>query len=314
MDNGQSRDAAIAAALARVESQLNQVIVGKPTELRLALTCLLAHGHLLLEDLPGVGKTTLAHALAHVFSLGFQRVQFTVDLLPSDLTGVSIWRRDQNAFEFHPGPLFTQVMLADELNRGSPKTQSALLEAMAESQVTVDGKTRELPKPFFVIATQNPAEQVGTFALPESQLDRFLMSLSLGYPDAAAERDLLLGRDRRELLRELPKGLSPEQLIALQAQAAKIPVSTNLVDYLQRLLVATREDPRLHFGLSPRAGLGLLALARAHALMAQRNFVMPEDIQAVFVPSAQHRLQPKSGGTGRGAQIAREILLRVATV
>ncbi|MCU0755769.1 MAG: MoxR family ATPase [Xanthomonadales bacterium] len=300
--------------LTRIEAQLSGIIVGKPRELRLALTCLLARGHLLLEDLPGVGKTTLAHALAKVFALDFQRVQFTVDLLPTDLTGVAVWRREAERFEFQPGPLFTQVLLADELNRGSPKTQSALLEAMAEGQVTADGQTRGLPKPFFVIATQNPAEQIGTFALPESQLDRFLVSLSLGYPDPAAERELLLGRERRDLLAELKPVCSVEQLLALQAAVRAVTVSDTLVDYLQRLLTATRDDSRLRYGLSPRAGLGLIQLARAHALLAGRRYVMPEDLQSVFVAASQHRLHPKAGGIVRGTQVAREILLKVPTV
>jgi len=285
--------------LRRAEADLNRIVVGKPKEIRLALTCLLAQGHLLLEDLPGVGKTTLAHALAQVFALKFQRVQFTSDLLPSDLTGVSIYRRDQERFEFHAGPLFCQVVLADELNRGSPKTQSALLEAMAENTVTVDGVTRELPKPYFVIGTQNPAEQVGTFPLPESQLDRFLMSISLGYPDHGSERELLRGEDRRDLLRDQKPALSADQLLSLQKQVGHVSASDALLDYLQRLLAGTRDPGRFKLGLSPRAGLSLLRSARAFALLDDRNFVRPEDLQAIFVAGSAHRLVTRDGGDVR---------------
>lgn len=278
------------------EAALNRIIVGKANEVRLALTCLLAQGHLLLEDLPGVGKTTLAHALAQVFDLGFQRVQFTSDLLPSDLTGVTVYDRNGHRFEFHPGPLFTQVLLGDELNRGSPKTQSALLEAMAEGTVTVDGSTRPLPEPFFVIATQNPAEQIGTFALPESQLDRFLMSISLGYPDPRSERELLRGADRRDLLKSLQPCLSAAALLQLQRQVSEVHVSDALLDYLQRLLAGSRDPARFRIGLSPRAGLSLLRAARAYALLDGRAHVRPEDVQAVFVAAAAHRLVPREAG------------------
>lgn len=284
------------AGLHQAEQTLNRIVVGKSGEVRLALTSLLAQGHLLLEDLPGVGKTTLAHALAQVFDLSFHRVQFTSDLLPSDLTGVSIYQREAQKFEFHPGPLFTQVLLADELNRGSPKTQSALLEAMAEGTVTVDGITRDLPQPFFVIATQNPAEQVGTFALPESQLDRFLMSISMGYPDPKAERELLRGEDRRELLKALKSSLPASQLQSLQLQVPQITVSDHLLDYLQRLIAASRDPARFRVGLSPRAGLSLLRAARAYALLADRDYVRPEDLKAVFVACTAHRLVSREAG------------------
>lgn len=293
------------SGLREAEVTLNRIVVGKAAEVRLALTCLLAQGHLLLEDLPGVGKTTLAHALAQVFDLSFHRVQFTSDLLPSDLTGVSVFDRNAQKFEFHPGPLFTQVLLGDELNRGSPKTQSALLEAMAEGTVTVDGVTRELPQPFFVIATQNPAEQIGTFALPESQLDRFLMSISLGYPDPTAERELLRGADRRELLRQLRASLPASQLLELQRRVPEVVVSDSLLDYLQRLIAGSRDLARFRIGLSPRAGLSLLRAARAFALLDGRGHVRPEDVQAVFIASTAHRLVPREGGGDLREQAAR---------
>lgn len=291
--------------LRQAEATLNRIVVGKAGEIRLALTCLLAQGHLLLEDLPGVGKTTLACALAQVFDLSFHRVQFTSDLLPSDLTGVSVYDRHQQKFEFHPGPLFTQVLLGDELNRGSPKTQSALLEAMAEGTVSVDGITHSLPQPYFVIATQNPAEQIGTFPLPESQLDRFLMSISLGYPDPQAERELLRGEDRRELLRHTRASLSAAQLLELQAQVPRVTVSDGLLDYLQRLLAGSRDPARFRVGLSPRAGLSLLRAARAFALLDGRSHARPEDLQAVFIASTAHRLAPREGAADLRAQARR---------
>ncbi|NSL54140.1 MULTISPECIES: AAA family ATPase [Uliginosibacterium] len=269
---------------------LGQILLGKPEALRLSLACLLARGHLLIEDQPGVGKTTLAHALAVSLGLAFQRVQFTSDLLPADLIGVSIFDAAQQGFVFHPGPVFTQVLLADEINRTTPKTQSALLEAMEEHQVSIDGKTHALPSPFFVIATQNPSQQLGTFPLPESQLDRFLMRLSLGLPDAAAERALLAGDDRRALIGQIRPQIDPAGLQALQQEAAALHVGERLLDYVQALLAKSRQLPGGASGLSPRAGLGLLAAARAWALIAGRDHVRPEDVQAVLPAVAGHRI------------------------
>ncbi len=279
------------AALSAVIDAVGHVILGKDNQIRLALACLLARGHLLIEDLPGVGKTTLAHVLARVLGLEFKRIQFTSDLLPADILGVSIYRTDTQEFQFHRGPLFTQLLLADEINRATPKTQSALLEAMEERQVTVDGATSKLPEPFFVIATQNPQHLIGTFALPESQLDRFLMRIEMGYPDRDAERALLKGRDRRELVEALTPVLDVTTLIRLQQQAARLHAADALVDYVQNLLDATRKHPGLGGGLSPRAGLALLAAARAWALLAGRSLVVPEDVQAVASAVMAHRLR-----------------------
>ena len=275
----------------RVES----VLVGKQHSVRLALACLYAGGHLLIEDLPGMGKTTLAQALAAAIGLSYTRVQFTSDLLPADIIGVSVYDRNKAAFEFHPGPLFNQLVLADEINRTTPKTQSALLEAMAEGQVSVEGETRQLPHPFYVIATQNPLSQSGTFPLPESQLDRFLMRLRLGYPDPDAERQLLSGSDPRLKLGELSRAIAPAQLEAIQNAVNQVKVSSSLVDYLQRLLQFTRSSNDIDYGISPRGGMAVLKSARAWALMAGRDYVIPEDIQAVFAPVCAHRL-PVSGG------------------
>ncbi|MDE0852852.1 MAG: MoxR family ATPase [Nevskia sp.] len=269
---------------------LSQIVLGKERQLKLAVACLLARGHLLIEDIPGVGKTTLALALARVFGLHFQRVQFTSDLLPGDILGVSIYEPATGSFRFHPGPIFAQVVLADEINRASPKTQSALLEAMEERQVTSEGATRTLPEPFFVVATQNPSEQIGTFPLPESQLDRFLMRLSLGYPPAEAERALLMERERRDLLATQRPALEPEQLLALQKQVQEVRTSPALLDYLMALIKATREHPGLRTGLSPRAGLALRRCAQAWALLEGHSGVIPEDLQAVFAAVAGHRL------------------------
>jgi MoxR-like ATPase len=278
--------------------QVGQVVVGKDQQVRLALTCLLAGGHLLIEDVPGVGKTTLAHALALSLGLAFNRVQFTSDLLPADVAGIAVYEREKNGFAFHPGPIFTQVLLADEINRATPKTQSGLLEAMEERQVSTDGVTRALPEPFFVIATQNPGHQVGTFALPESQLDRFLMCLSLGYPDAAAERALLMGEDRRAMLRSLRPAMQPAELIEAQQGLRAIHASAALIDYVQALAQASRTGGLFADGLSPRAAIALLQAARAWAALEGRDHVLPEDVQAVLVPVCAHRLRPLKSAQG----------------
>lgn len=284
--------------------QLNTVIVGKPGPVQDSVACLLAGGHLLIEDLPGVGKTTLAQALARSLGLKFSRVQFTADLMPSDLSGVAIYERAQQDFVFHPGPVFAQVLLADEINRASPKTQSALLEAMEEKQVSVEGQTRALPQPFFVIATQNPHDQIGTFALPESQLDRFLMRVSLGYPDRAAERELLRGSDRRAMLEQLPTVLEPSALQTLQQQVLAIHASAPLLDYVQALAAATRSGQWFSVGLSPRAVMALLRVAKAQALLNGRTYVAPDDVQAVVVQTLAHRLHPVAGaGVGAAEQV-----------
>lgn len=276
----------------RLTEAASRVILGKEHAVRLALACILARGHLLIEDIPGVGKTTLAHVLAHLLGLRFQRIQFTSDMLPADILGVSVFDQREASFRFHPGPVFAQLVLADEINRATPKAQSALLEAMEERQISAEGQTWALPEPFFVIATQNPADQIGTFALPESQLDRFLMRLSLGYPDRAAERALLAGEDRRTLLDGLNAVLQPGELDALFAAARAVAVSERLLDYLQALLTESRRGVAFALGLSPRAGLGLLAAARAWALLAGRDHVLPEDVQAVLPAVAGHRLRP----------------------
>jgi len=279
------------APVARVIDAAARVILGKDSQIRLALACLLARGHLLIEDLPGVGKTTLALVLARTLGLQFQRIQFTSDMLPADILGVSVYERDSGRFAFHPGPIFAQVILADEVNRATPKTQSALLEAMEEHQVTVEGETRRLPEPFFVIATQNPAESVGTFPLPESQLDRFLMRIELGYPGRDAERVLLSGADRRALLAALEPCLTPAELVALQEQARGVHVAPALLDYVQAIVEHTRRSPDFAAGLSPRAALALVHSARAWALIEGRDKVIPEDVQAVLPGVATHRLR-----------------------
>ena len=303
----------IVASLAEAQTQLGRLVLGKPRQIRLALACLLSRGHLLLEDLPGVGKTTLAHALARTLGLQYQRVQFTSDLLPADLIGVSIFVRDSGEFRFHRGPIFAQVVLADEINRAPPKTQSALLEAMAERQVTHDGATHALPDPFFVIATQNPLEQFGTHALPESQLDRFTMRLSLGYPDPAFERVLYLGGAASAAASDAEPAMDASQLVALQKAAAQVYASPALVDYVLALVQATRANPAFAAGMSPRAGLALLACARAWAMLDQRELVLPEDVQAVFEPVAAHRLLPAAAGNpGNPADALRELVSAVA--
>jgi MoxR-like ATPase len=285
------------------------IILGKEHALRMALACLLARGHLLIEDLPGVGKTTLAHLLARLLGLDYSRIQFTSDLLPADIIGTSIYERTKESFRFHPGPIFAQLVLADEINRATPKAQSALLEAMEERQVTVEGQTRALPEPFFVIATQNPTFQIGTFPLPESQLDRFLMRIRLGYPSAHEEKNLLAGEDRRSLLARLEPELSRDELFALQQEADRIHVSVPIVDYCYAILDFTRRSSRFLHGLSPRAGLGLLRSARAWAMLEGRDFVIPEDVQAVLPACVPHRLVSgeDNGPTGH-TEIAEYIL------
>ncbi|MDO9422139.1 MAG: MoxR family ATPase [Herminiimonas sp.] len=293
-----------------VAKQVSEIVVGKDLQIRQALVCLLAGGHLLIEDVPGVGKTTLAHALAISLGLQFNRQQFTSDLLPADVVGISIFDREKNGFVFHPGPIFTQVLLADEINRATPKAQSALLEAMEERQVTSDGVTRSLPQPFFVIATQNPTHQIGTFPLPESQMDRFLMCLSLGYPDAASERALLMGEDRRTLLKSMKMAMQPADLSEAQAELKKIHVSATLIDYIQALAQASRQNGMFAEGLSPRATIALLQAARAWAAMEGRNHVIPEDVQAVLVPVAAHRLRTLKSIAG-SALSSRDMVLQL---
>ncbi len=296
-------------SLHNVIAQAEQVILGKPRQIRLSLACLLARGHLLIEDLPGVGKTTLAHVLARSIGLQFQRIQFTSDMLPTDILGVSVYQRDSGEFKFHPGPIFAQMILADEINRATPKTQSALLEAMEEQQVTIEGITRPLPTPFFVIATQNPTYQAGTFSLPESQLDRFLMRIQLGYPDAQAERGLLSGVERREIVAQLSPQMEAAELLALQQQVKKVFISPALLDYVQGILCYTRESACYVHGLSPRAGLSLLAAARAWALLDKRGAVIPEDVQAVLPGVASHRLQgAQDVQTSNSDKLTRELI------
>jgi MoxR-like ATPase len=294
----------LARQLTQLIDQISTIIVGKRPQISDCIACLLAGGHLLIEDVPGVGKTTLAHALSVSLGLRFSRVQFTADLMPSDLVGVSVFERSKEAFVFHPGPVFAQVLLADEINRAGPKTQSALLEAMEEQQVSVEGETRPLPRPFFVIATQNPTDQLGTYPLPESQLDRFLMCLTLGYPDHASERALLAGHDRREAIAGLRAVMTPVQLQAAQKAVLDVHASEPLLDYLQALIAATRSGRWFVDGLSPRAGIAVLRAARAHALLDQRDYVAPDDIQAVLAQTIAHRLVPVAGsGRGRVEQV-----------
>ncbi len=295
---------ALAAQLTQLVDQISTIIVGKRPHIQDCVACLLAGGHLLIEDVPGVGKTTLAHALAVSLGLRFSRTQFTADLMPSDLIGVSVYERSKEAFVFHPGPVFAQVLLADEINRAGPKTQSALLEAMEEQQVSVEGETRPLPRPFFVIATQNPSDQLGTYPLPESQLDRFLMCITLGYPDQASERELLAGQDRREAIHGLRAVMTPEELMAAQKAVLAVHASEALLDYLQALIAATRSGRWFVEGLSPRAGIAVLRAAKARALLAQRDYVAPDDIQDVLVQTIAHRLVPVAGaGRGRVEQV-----------
>jgi len=300
-----------ASPVQRVVAEAGKVILGKDRQIRLALACILARGHLLIEDIPGVGKTTLAHVLARLLGLDFQRIQFTSDLLPADIIGGALFDREAGTFRFHPGPIFSQLILADEINRASPKSQSALLEAMEERQVTAEGETRALPEPFFVIATQNPAYQIGTFPLPESQLDRFLMRIELGYPDAGAERELLRGMERRDMIAELTPCLAVGELIAQQRQVASVHVSDALLDYLQALIGWTRDSGRYVAGLSPRAGLALMRAAQAWAMLAGRGHVVPEDVQAVAPSVVSHRLN-RAGDAGGLTHPAQELLRSVA--
>ncbi|HDS1131982.1 AAA family ATPase [Stenotrophomonas maltophilia] len=298
-------------ALLEAQDQVNALVLGKVPEVRLAFVALLSGGHLLIEDLPGLGKTTLAHALASSLGLSFQRVQFTSDLLPADVLGVSVYEAGSRQFQFHPGPVFTHVLLADEINRAPPRTQSALLEAMAEQQVTLDGQTHPLPDPFFVIATQNPVDLSGTFPLPDSQLDRFLLRLAMGYPSAQAERELLRGTDRRDLIaRAVPK-LDDTQVRTLREAVSRVHASDALVDYVQALLTRSRQHAGVRVGLSPRAGLALLRAARAHALLLGRGHVVPEDVQTLFVAVAGHRLVAEAESSS-GPALARAILQTVA--
>jgi MoxR-like ATPase len=290
---------------------VNQILLGKDQQVGLAFCCLLARGHLLIEDIPGVGKTTMAHAMARVIGSDYQRIQFTSDLLPADILGVSIYKRDLDEFEFYPGPIFSQVILADEVNRATPKTQSALLEGMAEGQVTIENKTHALPSPFFVMATQNPLDLVGTYPLPDSQLDRFLISFSLGYPAPAAERELLTTEDRASVLDRTSALLSPEDIKALQKDCEKVHVSENLLDYIQALLMETRNDRWFESGLSPRAGLALLRASRALAFLEDRDFVTPEDIKTIFPALSRHRLSPTSGFSQSPEEQINELLDQV---
>ncbi len=299
------------AALTAAIAQVNKLVLGKPREIKLAFACLLAGGHLLIEDLPGLGKTTLAHALAATVGLDFQRTQFTSDLLPSDILGVSVFDQTQQHFRFHPGPIFTQLMLADEINRAPPRTQSALLEAMAEQQVTVDGTTHGLPQPFFVIATQNPVDLAGTYPLPDSQLDRFLLRLSLGYPDQRAEREMLSTEDRRDLIAHTKPLLQAADVLALRAATLRVHASETLIAYVQELLAQSRRQPGVRVGLSPRAGLALLRAARAQALIQGRDHVLPDDVQSLFNEIASHRLVPDGDDDDRD-RLALQILHAVA--
>lgn len=302
------RDPALRRALASLET----ILLGKPAQVRLGLACLLARGHLLIEDVPGVGKTTLAHALAHLLGLAWRRVQFTSDLLPADIIGVSVFDRGAQQFRFREGPIFTQLLLADEVNRASPRTQSALLEAMEERQVSVDLATHRLPDPFFVVATQNPHEELGTYGLPQSELDRFLMRISLGYPHAPFERELLRRGERRELLAEMSPVLDAAGVVRLQRAVRSVHVSETLLDYVQALIAATRDRADLKLGLSPRAGQGLIRAAQAWAHLADRSAVLPEDVQAVFPAVAAHRLAPREAGSAvDGSRLAAELARRV---
>ena len=301
------------AVIDKARQSLGTIILGKDEQISLAVACLLARGHLLIEDLPGLGKTMLAQALSRVLGLSFSRIQFTSDLLPADIIGVSVFRQNSGEFEFQPGPVFAQLILADEVNRATPKAQSALLEAMEEHQVSVDGNTRELPTPFFVVATQNPGDQIGTFPLPESQLDRFLMRVEIGYPNEESERELLAGEDRREMLKNIAAVTAPEMLITLQQVASKVPVTDALISYVQALVRHTRESADIEIGLSPRGAQALVAAARAYAFVESHSGVYPDDVQAVFAAVAGHRLKPASSTRFRSpAELCQHVLDSVA--
>ena len=301
------------AVIDQARKSLGTIILGKDEQISLAVACLLARGHLLIEDLPGLGKTMLAQALSRVLGLSYRRIQFTSDLLPADIIGVSVFRQNSGEFEFQPGPVFAQLILADEVNRATPKAQSALLEAMEEHQVSVDGNTRELPTPFFVVATQNPGDQIGTFPLPESQLDRFLMRVEIGYPNEESERELLAGEDRREMLKNIEAVTAPEMLITLQEAASKLPVTDALISYVQALVRHTRESADIEIGLSPRGAQALVAAARAYAFVENHSGVYPDDVQAVFAAVAGHRLKPAGSTRFRSpAELCQHVLDSVA--
>ncbi len=295
-------------------NEIGSVLLGKETQIRLALCCLVARGHLLIEDLPGMGKTTLSHALARVLGLDYKRVQFTSDLLPADILGTSIFNKERSTFEFIPGPIFTQILLADEINRTTPKTQSALLEPMEEGQVTIEGSTRELPAPFFIIATQNPATQSGTYPLPESQLDRFLMRISLGYPDHEAERKLFQGGSSLKKLNHLKCCINVQQLVAMQNAVDAIHASDNLLDYLQRLIAVTRESANFAYGVSPRGAVSLLRSAKTWALMLGRAHVVPEDLQMVLPSVLDHRLASSVDYHSDSDSLSQKLLQEVAVI
>ena len=301
------------ALIDQARTSLGTIILGKGEQISLAIACLLARGHLLIEDLPGLGKTMLAQTLARVLGLSFSRIQFTSDLLPADIIGVSVFRQDSGEFEFQPGPVFSQLVLADEVNRATPKAQSALLEAMEEHQVSVDGNTRRLPTPFFVVATQNPGDQIGTFPLPESQLDRFLMRVEIGYPNEESERELLAGEDRRAMIKDIEAVATPEVLVTLQQAARKVPVSDALISYIQALVRHTRESADIEIGLSPRGAQALVAAARAYAFVENHSGVYPDDVQAVFAAVAGHRLKPAGSTRFRSpAELCQHVLDSVA--
>ncbi|NCF14196.1 MAG: AAA domain-containing protein [Gammaproteobacteria bacterium] len=301
------------AVIDQARKSLGRIILGKDDQISLALACLLARGHLLIEDLPGLGKTMLAQALARVLGLSYRRIQFTSDLLPADIIGVSVFRQESGEFEFQPGPVFSQLILADEVNRATPKAQSALLEAMEEQQVSVDGNTRDLPSPFFVVATQNPGDQIGTFPLPESQLDRFLMRVEIGYPSEESERELIAGEDRRAMLKDIEPVTGPETLVLLQQAVRSIPVTDALVSYIQALVRHTRESAEIEIGLSPRGAQALVAAARAYAFVAKHSGVYPDDVQAVFAAIAGHRLKPAGSTRFRSpAELCQHVLDSVA--
>jgi len=306
-------DDADRAALESARAALGEIILGKDEQIELALACLLACGHLLIEDLPGLGKTTLAQSLARVLGLGYRRIQFTSDLLPADIVGVSVFRKETGEFEFQPGPVFSELILADEVNRATPKAQSALLEAMEEHQVSVDGETRALPEPFFVVATQNPADQIGTFPLPESQLDRFLMRLELGYPNEDNERELIVGADRREMLGVIEPSTSPAVLVALQQKAREMHMSDAIVDYIQALVRETRKSPDIDIGLSPRGAQSLARAAKALSFVRRHTGVFPDDVQAVFAAVAGHRLKAAGNTNHRtAAELCQHVIDSVA--